>query len=449
MKFKLSNANICVFLMTMLVFLDMTPYFVWAQVSGLGYKIYTSTILITTVFMLFVVFNKKLVFGKAPDLDSKFKIYAPFFAVSFGIVLLFFYKVLFSGVVGGTIQEFNFGMLCIHIGLMAFCLQDNVSLRRVFLNVKTIFAITLIPSVIIFFLLMIGIELPYQIISADMGKVAEGQSYRLYFGVSTMLQGFTDQAHRLCGIYNEPGFVGTVGALFLIGDKITLKKWQNVVILVASLCTFSLAFIIMFLVGLVLHVLLSKQNKKKSIMRIGVVIAILLGYFTFLGLPLDSNTELGKMQQRLDFTEEGIEGDNRMNEYSDAAYDEFLKSDFKTVMLGYGKDSRKVPGTNYSIWQKAHSYKEFIFNFGVIGLVILLAFFAFALFFKYRNINSIAKRDITVFALVFLISIYQRYGVDTFHYFCLFFGGASNLALMNVDDANQKTNKSQQSVVLN
>ena len=402
MKLKLSDTNICVFLMTILVFLDMNPYFVWAQVSSMGYRVYTGVVLITTLWLVYVVLNKKILVGQTPAVADISRIYAPLFVVSIGIVILFFYKVFLSGVVGGTSQPFNIAMLCIHIGLMAFCLQDHVILRKVFFNSKTIFAITLIPAFIIFILLQLGASIPNTLISADTGKEATGQAYRLYLGVATMLQNQGGLLPRLCGIYREPGFVGTVGAFFLLGDKFTFRKWQNAVIFLASLCTFSVAFFLLIVLGWVLKALVGAKNKNRATMGIFAVALLVVGYFVFMSLPLDPNSQIGELQARLEITDQGLAGDNRMDEYADAAYDSFLQSDLKTVLLGYGNDARTVPGTNYSIWQNTHSYKEFVFSFGFLGFGILILFLVLAVFTKYKNVHGVNKRNILIFLILIL-----------------------------------------------
>jgi O-antigen ligase len=197
-----------------------------------------------------------------------------------------------------------------------------------------------------------------------------------------------------------------------------------------------LAFVLLFSIAWGLKALVSAQNKKRAAIGLAAVVGLVLGYFVFMKLPFDPSSALGELQQRLEYTDQGFAGDNRMTEYADAAYEDFLKSDLKTIMLGYGNDSRNVPGTNYSIWQNAHSYKEFIFNFGFVGFGILILFFILAVRLKYKNVQKNNKRDILILLIVFLIYIYQRYGVDTFFYFCLLFGGASNLVLMGTHDDN-------------
>ena len=327
-------------------------------------------------------------------------------------------------------------MLCIHLGLMMFTLQDNLTLRSVYLASKKIFAVSLIPALIVFVLMQIGISLPHITLAADVGKDMTGQSYQLYAGLATMLRNNGGLLNRLCGMYREPGFVGTIGALFLLGDKISLRKWENVIILAASLCTFSLAFVVMLLLGVMLRAVGNMRKRRNMVAGVAVVFAVIVGYFVFMSLPLDSNSALGELQGRLVITEDGgLAGDNRFgsSEWAEEAYDAFLNSSLKIRLFGYGADYRAVPGTDYSIWQSVCSYKEFVFSFGFLGLIILGIGFILSVFVKYRGVRGGQKWNIFVLLTIFLVSIYQRFDVANFHYFCVLFGGASNLALMGVE----------------
>ena len=441
MKIKLSETNACVFFMTLLVFLDMEPFFVWSSVSPLGYRIYTAVIVITTVFMGYMAFLKKhYVASPIPGVRERNRVPAPLLVASATIVVLFFYKVYVSGVVTRTQQPFNMAMLCIHLGLMLFALQDNVTLRRVFILSKKIFAITLIPSIFVFLLLQVGFPVPVTSLTADAGKDMVGQSYQLYLGTATMIQNSGVLLNRVCGIYREPGFVGTIGVLFLLGDKMSLRKWENAVILVACIFTFSLAFIVMLILGILLRSIGNMKKKSSMIISLALILLIVVGYFVFMHLPLDESSMLGELQGRLEITDEGLAGDNRFGSsiWAMDAYDAFLKSSTRVKMLGYGEDLRIIPGTKVSIWQTVHSYKEFVFAYGFVGLIILVFNFLSTVILKYRKVPKYRFWNILVLLVVFIVSIYQRYGVDSFHYYCVLFGGASNLALLDIKDVDDK-----------
>ena len=433
MTIKLTETKLCVFLLALLVFLDMEPFFVWSSVSPLGYTCYTGVILIATCFMAYRIFTKKrIVLSAASErIDDRKRISLFLVLASSLIVLFFFYKVFLSGVVTVTQQPFNMAMLCIHIGLMLFVLQDNITLQQVFLVTKKIFALSLIPAIIVFLLMQIGIVLPHSALVADAGKVAMGESYDLYMGLATMIRTSGVLLNRLCGIYREPGFVGTVGALYFFGDEITLKKWENKVIILAGICTFSLAFVLLMFLGLILRAAGNIQKRSRFITSVALILAVVLGYFIFMSLSLDPGSMFGELQARLEFTDEGLAGDNRFgsSELAVKAYDQFLNSDLKTRLFGYGVDRRTMPGTQISIWQHVHSYKEFVFGFGFIGLVLMIAAIVLIYFVKFKKVPSSSRWHLLVLLAVFLISIYQRYEVMNFHYYCVLFGGAANLAL--------------------
>ena len=432
----MTESKVNVFLMTLLVFLDMEPFFVWSTVSPFGYRFYTGVILIATLFMVYrVLIKKRIVAGKVPEIADCRQVNLSLLLASSLVVILLFYEMFFSGVVTETQQPFNMAMLCIHLGLMFFSLQDNITLRRVFILSKRLFAISLIPAILVFFLMQIGVALPFVKLAADAGKDMTGQSYELYMGFATMLRNQGGLLNRLCGMYREPGFVGTIGVLFLFGDKLTFRKWENVIILIAGACTFSLAFVLLFVLGIMLHLVGKLKTRGGFVTGVSLILAIVIGYFSFMSLPLNENSMLGELQGRMEITDEGLAGDNRFgsSEWAVDAYDQFLKSDLKTRLFGYGRDPRVIPGTEISIWQTVHSYKEFVFGFGFLGLILMIASIVFAYWAKFCKVPKASRWQIFVLVLIFMISIYQRYMIINFHYYCVLFGGAANLALMEYE----------------
>ncbi len=439
MNVKLTGARITSFLMILLVFLDMQPYFTWSHISSLGYTLYTGMILVTTLEMVFLTVTKRFTVGGIPDLREDKKVPLSLVVASVGFVVLILYQMFFSGIVTHTAQPFNVAMILIHVGLMFFSLQDHISLQKVYIYSKKIFAITLIPAIIIFVLSLVGFPVPSVHLDADMGKLEAGQAYRLYMGLAVMLENASGELPRLCGLFREPGFVGTLGALYLLGDKFNLKKWENAVILIACIFTFSVAFYVLLILGLLLKKVMASNTKRGLISGMVAVGLTVVGYFVFLALPLPASSPLAEVQERLVITEDGLAGDNRMTEeYAVAAYENWAESGTKNVLFGYGEDNRKVPGTNRTIWQKTHSIKEFIYNYGVLALVIMGLTFIFVTLIKYKGVKGIKKRYILVLLIVFLLSIYQRYAVCKFFYLCVLLGGASNLALQEEEKETEK-----------
>lgn len=440
MKIKLSKHGVLTFLLTLLVFLDLEPYFVWGQVSPVGYRIYTVVIFLTTLYMAWGFIHKRMRLSGIVPLQNVTSISRELFIASTGIVFLLLYQFFLSGHATQTAQPFNLSMLCIYIGLMLFSLQDHLTLKTVFSRCKTIFAITLIPSILFLLLSSFGIELPSFMLTAEEGRALTGQYYEAILGLSVHVRGQYSNLDRICGIYREPGFVGTVGALFLAGDNFNLKKRENQIIAIACVCTFSLAFYVLVAIGLILKGIGQINNRKRATRAMVAVLGFVLFYIIFMSVPFPIDSPFATLQERLIITESGLSGDNRFGDSIAAmlAYDQFIRGDFVTILLGYGVDNRVVQGTQINIWQKVCSYKEYIFQFGLIGFGMLISWLVTVVRKKYKMVSKTEKWEIVVLLLVFLISIYQRPNVARFHYFCLLFGGASNLALSETSWKDKK-----------
>ena len=430
MKIKITKRNVLVLLMTLLTFLDMEPYFIWSHISQLGYRIYTIVAAVATLYMLWIAVHKRLNLSRMPSVHNVHSIPIGLFFASMGCLVLLFYQFFLSGRVTTTQQPFNLTRILFSIGFMMFILQDHIALKKVFCNVKTIFAITLVPSLIFFALEFIGVTLPTVRLAAEEGRAATGQFYEIIFGLAIRVRN-NSGLNRVCGIYREPGFVGTIGSLFLIGDNFNMKKKENCIIAISGLCTFSLAFFVMIGIGYLLRYFGKMKNRKKALQSMAGVLCLIFAYIIFMSIPLPNGSKLAVLQDRLIITEAGLSGDNRFGGSltAERAYDQFIRGDIATILLGYGKDIRVIDGTNTSIWQKVSSYKEYIFYYGMIGFALLISWLVASVYTKYRGVPHHTGWAIMVLLTVFLMSIYQRPEVARFYYLCLLFGGASNLLL--------------------
>lgn len=430
MKINLSKRSMCVFLMTLLVFLDLEPYFVWSHVAPIGYRIYTVVAAVTILYMFLVVMHKRLRVSGMPSVQCVRSIPIELFFASMGCIVLLFYQFFLSGWVTETKQPFNLTRILFSVGFMMFILQDHITLKRVFCYAKTIFAISLVPSLVFFALELIGVSLPAVRLATEEGRAASGQFYEVILGIAVRIRS-NDGLNRICGIYSEPGFVGTVSALFLAGDNFNLKRKENRIIAISGLCTFSLAFVVMMVIGYLLHYLGKMKNRKKSMQGMTGVVCLLLVFFLFMSIPFPKGSALSELQARLVFSETFF-NEERFGGSTSAmrAYDQFIRSDAATILLGYGKDTRVVAGTKTSIWQKVCSYKEYIFYYGMIGFALLISWLVTSVYTKYRDAKGKTWWAILTLLVVFLCSVYQRPEVAYFYYLCLLFGGASNLLLL-------------------
>lgn len=211
----------------------------------------------------------------------------------------------------------------------------------------------------------------------------------------------TTLTDRLCGIFNEPGALGTICALLFIATFKYSKKWEKVILLITGTLTYSAAFFVLIFGYLIVYLL------QKDIRY--AVIAIAIGVF-FLQIPkIDfGNEALNTLASRLEITDSGFAGDNRLADSYKAGY-EAMKHTNK-IYFGYGKD--------FSFSGNSSSYVKYIVQFGYIGFGLMVLQWIIASLQRTKN------REQLIYILFFMISLYQRPApVTSILGFVLVFGG--------------------------
>ncbi len=205
---------------------------------------------------------------------------------------------------------------------------------------------------------------------------------------------------RLCGLFNEPGFFGTLAILLLASNRMKMNKY-TIVILIASLFTFSLAFLALLLIFFVVKAVIYKKFK---------FLFILL--FIGLGIVFLSTIEFG--ESNLDFLfrrllpeDGGLFSDNRATYDLEKAWKVFI-NDTDKLLFGYGP-YLDIRGSSYKVLMMRH---------GLLGVLVIFIPFLFASF-KLAGKN----RDCWIFIIVFLASIYQRPQIFNLAYFVILIGG--------------------------
>ena len=212
---------------------------------------------------------------------------------------------------------------------------------------------------------------------------------------------------RLCGIFNEPGGLGTLCALFFSATFTVSPKWQKLLLLATGFCTYSLAFYLLLFTFLALYMI--RKNYKHIVWLLFVPIL-------FMQIPnIDyGNEQMNRFAQRFAFSAEtGVAGNNRSTDLYDYEFAQLMHS--PRILIGQGIGYRLATtdlGGN-------SSSKRYVVEMGLIGFGIFL-FLWFAIPLKYSRGN----KDCLLFLLVFLLSAYQRPGALTAPYgYILIFGG--------------------------
>ena len=213
---------------------------------------------------------------------------------------------------------------------------------------------------------------------------------------------------RLCGLFNEPGYFGTISALILCWQKFNFKKLGNTIIFIAGIMTFSVAFFV------IIFIYLAVISFKKPALFISMILAV--AFFLFALPNIDfGNAIINSFVSRIYFIDGSIAGDNRSNQFIDAALKGALASN---PLFGYGVGYSSFAFSAYSI----STYKTYIIDNGLVGFFLLYGSIAFSLFKRFKfDICSIA------FLLSFFASVYQRPGIFNPLYMLIVFAGMEEL----------------------
>lgn len=215
---------------------------------------------------------------------------------------------------------------------------------------------------------------------------------------------------RLCGLFNEPGYFGTIIALTLCVDKINLKHIGNWILLIAGILTYSLAF---FIITLTYIILICIKNKYVMIL----LLAILIFYFFILPNVVIQNESLAFVFERIKFVDGKFMGDNRSNDAVDNAFKELIDYPLR-LFFGYGKGyTATITSDDFS------TFKMYIIDYGYFGFLLIFGFL-----FLYSILQTKKNWFAVAFVIVFFLSVYQRPNIYTTAYFILLLNGTYALA---------------------
>ena len=391
----------------------LQPYFTWDTFANgrfgyiAGVPIRSIVGLMITVLGVIYLFYKKTV--------SRRNLYLVLFLLIVCVINTF---------VGGESHILGFEFLlysttCIYLLMDSFL---EVRIYRIFYN---IFVFTLIIPIIIYILVHAGIKVPYISIEAyEEIKTANWISYKIYPFASqwTHTWGPASYEMRMCGIYNEPGVVGTFCAFFLCAENFKLKgNWKNWILLVGGLFSFSVAFYVLVFIHFISK--LASLRKKYFLM----FFAIVFGYLVFINIPI-SNSDIRHVQDRLTFTEGRLKGDNRTNDRYDEIYEAMYNNDSINILFGNGRGS--LPTLQQELMIDGSSYTSILYDYGIVGFVSQIIW-CVAVCARYIKQHKDYEPYIWSMLFVYLANMYQRPSFFAIQYIVFLFGGIQYHILNN------------------
>lgn len=299
--------------------------------------------------------------------------------------------------------------------MICFCFSNNEVRLYAFRFFKVFLVISSFLGIIAYFSYMFSLGIPYRIVpfydQISMSYVDYGFAYLTTSFISS----------RLCGLFNEPGYLGTIVALCLIADNLNFKKIENIILLIAGFLSLSLAFFILIIFALLIKGL---RDKKAAIFVVIAIIAVAVS----LPVLVKMNEGVEHLVERFTFEDGVWLGDNRADNVVDTAFEQMFKQN-QNMLFGYGTgytaNIEKV-GTS--------SYKGIILDYGLGGVIIIWGLLFIS---AYAFIKPLTFRKKALLLLIcFFLSIYQRPYVITINYFLVLFGG-----ILYLEDSLKKQNQ--------
>jgi len=239
-----SLATLGSYLWTVFLFLSFHPFILWIVWPGLvTFPVYISIYLLTLLLLSRgeLIFTHKRLF-------------------LFGIILAFSFHLslpIFS-------SNLDIGKLLSLSTFSLFMFYPNSVYLDVFFKFRKLMIFFAGSSIVLFFILLLNIDLPYYRIDGFTLPMAGGDYYRLFGYIvssTNTLYSFGGLTFaRACGPFLEPGHFGIYIGLVLCGEKM-LRGKTSLLLNITGFLTFSPAFILIFLLLIFYDFIVLKQFK--------------------------------------------------------------------------------------------------------------------------------------------------------------------------------------------
>ena len=228
--------------------------------------------------------------------------------------------------------------------------------------IAKVFALLLIPSMAFFILYLIGFSLPY--VNAVFGDNQYSFSNYYFFMIDDRF--LMVIIPRFQSVFLEPGHLGSATTVLLMRQIGQWKKWWNVILVIASVISFSLAAYAILISLMFLSLWVQRKNLLgKLIVTVSLISVVgISSVFYNDGDNLVNNLILSRLEVD-DRTGEMV-GNNRVDAGFEKEFDEFIT----TSDAFFGRDmSKVVSGSGNS------GYRVFIYQNGLFGLLLVLLFY--------------------------------------------------------------------------
>ena len=292
------------------------------------------------------------------------------------------------------IHRFNALLL---LDLLLFVSLSDDEKIQVFLLYKKYLIFSAVCGVIAFLAFSLNLPIPY-----DIKPYYSENSASLYvdYRLAYLITSFP--IIRLCGLFNEPGYFGTIIAFYLCADQLNLRKKDNLILFIAGLLTFSMAFYVITL----LYLAFMTRHKPKILFFWIILLFVVL----FILPEIDLGSSMNKLVHRFSFEDGEFVGNNRSKEPIDQTLEDMIGT--SDMWFGYGQ------GYASDLAVETSTYKSYIIDYGFVGFFLMFGSLFLTTFFEARK-----NIYVLIFLICFFASVYQRPGIYNLVYFVVLLGG--------------------------
>lgn len=258
---------------------------------------------------------------------------------------------------------------------------------KVFDSFLTIYVIFIGLSLISHVFALMGVISPYTSIS----PLNELKSYNYY--VYPFLVRVSLTSPRFCGIFDEPGVVGTLSGIMLCIKGLNFRDYKSVILLISGLASLSLFFYILIAVYFALYSAILKRSTGRIFMYLLLVVGFV---YALNNVPVIS--ELIGERIEWDAEKGSISGDQRINYEKAEYYISFISRNAKT--LAFGIEDKKA------FLKDVEGSSSIFLVLIVNGAIFLIGYISFFILYAYRYKLNIVSW--LMFIFVFMGTIYQR-----------------------------------------
>lgn len=359
---EVKGGKLAAVLAGLLLIYKIRPYFFW---SGIFLNNYFNAIITIILGFLFFL-NRKKMSGADKWLMALF-----------GAIIVAY----------PFVGDQNFNVFISILPLLFIPFATDAFNKKVFDNYLNIYCVLISISLFVWMFAILGAISPMKVIK----PLNELKDYNYY--VYPLLVRGTNDSIRFCGLFDEPGVVGTISGLFLCCQR-NFKSRQSIVLLLSGLCSISLFFFLIVAGYYTYHQLVERGNNKNiAVYNAAAGLALIVVFSS----PILSEMIISRLAWDSDAGM--FAGDNRASSYAWELFDQ-IKG---THQFWFGIDDKW--GFHEKVAYSSSFINVVIMN-GVLffGLIILF-------YILYGLAYKVTLGGFFLFILVVVATLYQRPGI--------------------------------------